>query len=62
MKQTLAIFLTALAIQAAASAAEKPKLVVAIAVDQFRYDYLCVFGRSTSRGWTACLVVVGRHG
>jgi predicted AlkP superfamily pyrophosphatase or phosphodiesterase len=43
MKQTLAFLLAALAIPAAAPGAEKPKLVVAIAVDQFRYDYLLRF-------------------
>src|SRR6202162_347595 len=50
MKQTLAILLTALAITAAASAAEKPKLVVAIAVDQFRYDYLLRFRGEYKQG------------
>src|SRR5260221_709669 len=50
MKQTLAILLTALAIPAAASAAEKPKLLVAIAVDQFRYDYLLRFRAEYKQG------------
>src|SRR5258705_2190505 len=50
MKRPLAILLTALAIPAAASAAEKPKLVVAIAVDQFRYDYLLRFGTEYKQG------------
>jgi predicted AlkP superfamily pyrophosphatase or phosphodiesterase len=51
MKQTLAILITALAIPAAATAsAEKPKLVVAIAVDQFRYDYLLRFRAEYKQG------------
>jgi predicted AlkP superfamily pyrophosphatase or phosphodiesterase len=51
MKQTLAILITALAIPAAAAAAaEKPKLVVAIAVDQFRYDYLLRFRAEYKQG------------
>src|SRR5690242_14860364 len=50
MKQTLAVLLTVLAIPAAAPAAEKPKLVVAIAVDQFRYDYLLRFRAEYKQG------------
>jgi predicted AlkP superfamily pyrophosphatase or phosphodiesterase len=42
MKKTLALLLSSL-ISASALAAEKPKLIVTIAVDQFRYDYLLRF-------------------
>src|SRR5206468_11122931 len=34
----------------AAAAAEKPKLIVAIAVDQFRYDYLLRFRAEYKQG------------
>jgi hypothetical protein len=50
MKQIFAVLLTALAIPATASTAEKPKLVVAIAVDQFRYDYLLRFRADYKQG------------
>src|SRR5216684_8182618 len=43
MKRILAIFLAAVAMAAAAPGVDKPKLVLAIAVDQFRYDYLLRF-------------------
>jgi hypothetical protein len=50
MKQIFAVLLTVLAIPAAASTAEKPKLVVAIAVDQYRYDYLLRFRAEYKQG------------
>src|SRR5579863_8199434 len=43
MKPALAVLTAVLAISSPARAAEKPKLVVAIVVDQFRYDYLLRF-------------------
>ena len=42
-RRILAFLITALALAPATAAAEKPKLVVLIAVDQFRYDYLLRF-------------------
>ena len=50
MKRIFAVLLAALAISAAAPTAEKPKLVVAIAVDQFRYDYLLRFRAEYKQG------------
>lgn len=50
IKQIFAVLLTVLAIPGAASTAEKPKLVVAIAVDQFRYDYLLRFRAECKHG------------
>ena len=50
MKRTLAVFLAVLIVPAAIIAAEKPKLVVAIAVDQFRYDYLLRFRAEYKQG------------
>ncbi len=50
MKRVLAFVFAALALCAAAVAAEKPKLVVAIVVDQFRYDYLLRFGVEYKHG------------
>src|SRR5690349_4707858 len=43
MKPTLAVLNAVLAISTMASAAERPKLVLAISIDQFRYDYLLRF-------------------
>src|SRR6266852_5198784 len=42
-RRILAFLIATLALTAVAAAAEKPKLVVLIAVDQFRYDYLLRF-------------------
>jgi predicted AlkP superfamily pyrophosphatase or phosphodiesterase len=50
VKRTLAVVLTVLIVPAAIIAAEKPKLVVAIAVDQFRYDYLLRFRAEYKQG------------
>jgi len=50
LKRTLAVFLAVLIVPAAIIAAEKPKLVVAIAVDQFRYDYLLRFRAEYKQG------------
>ena len=50
MKRKLAVFFAALGICCAAAAAEKPKLVLAIAVDQFRYDYLLRFRAEYKQG------------
>ena len=46
MKKVLALFIAA----ASLFAAEKPKLVLAIAVDQFRYDYLLRFRSEYKQG------------
>src|SRR5712664_4595246 len=50
MKRKFSVFFAALGICCAAAAAEKPKLVVAIAVDQFRYDYLLRFRAEYKQG------------
>ena len=50
MKRILAVVLAAFIAEAAVIAAEKPKLVVAIAVDQFRYDYLLRFRTEYKQG------------
>jgi len=50
MKLKFAFSFAALGICCAAAAAEKPKLVVAIAVDQFRYDYLLRFRTEYKQG------------
>jgi hypothetical protein len=50
MKRLFALISAVLAVPAAASPAEKPKLVVAIAVDQFRYDYLLRFRPEYKQG------------
>ena len=50
MKRKLALLLAALSIPATAPAAEKPKLVLALAVDQFRYDYLLRFRPEYKQG------------
>ena len=50
MKRRFAVSFAALSICCAAAAAEKPKLVVAIAVDQFRYDYLLRFRAEYKQG------------
>jgi len=42
-RRILAFLIASLTASAAAAAVEKPKLVVLIAVDQFRYDYLLRF-------------------
>ncbi len=49
MKQIFALF-TVLAMAAASSGAQTPKLVIAIAVDQFRYDYLLRFRSEYKQG------------
>jgi predicted AlkP superfamily pyrophosphatase or phosphodiesterase len=49
MKRIFAI-ITVLAIAAASSGAQTPKLVIAIAVDQFRYDYLLRFRSEYKQG------------
>jgi len=51
MKKILAILLAA----GALAAAEKPKLVLAIAVDQFRYDYLLRFRSEYKEGLASLL-------
>ena len=50
MKNIFAVLTAALALLTAARAAEKPKLVVAVAVDQSRYDYLLRFRSEYKEG------------
>ena len=50
MKRILAIFLVAAAVACAAPSVDKPKLVLAIAIDQFRYDYLLRFRSEYKQG------------
>jgi predicted AlkP superfamily pyrophosphatase or phosphodiesterase len=50
MKRKCALFFAALGICCATASAEKPRLVVAIAVDQFRYDYLLRFRAEYKQG------------
>ena len=50
MKRKLVIVFAALIVLGASYAADKPKLVVAIAVDQFRYDYLLRFRSGYKQG------------
>src|SRR5215470_427827 len=50
MKLKFVFSFAALGTCCAAAAAEKPKLVVAIAVDQFRYDYLLRFRTEYKQG------------
>ena len=50
MKRTFLIVFAALIVLGASYAADKPKLVVAIAVDQFRYDYLLRFRSEYKQG------------
>ena len=50
MKRTLVVVFAALSVKAGFSAVNKPKLVVAIAVDQFRYDYLLRFRAEYKQG------------
>ena len=51
----LAILIAALVVASSAAAAEKPKLVVLIAVDQFRYDYLLRFRGDYKQGFDRLL-------
>jgi hypothetical protein len=50
MKRKIAALITALLICVSAAAADNPKLIVAIAVDQFRYDYLLRFRSEYKQG------------
>jgi len=50
VKRTLVVVFAALSVKAGFSAVDKPKLVVAIAVDQFRYDYLLRFRAEYKQG------------
>ncbi len=50
MKRILAVAFLVVMMSGAAAAADKPKLVVAIAVDQFRYDYLLRFRAEYKKG------------
>jgi hypothetical protein len=50
----LALMLTALVL-AGASGAEKPKLILAVVVDQFRYDYLTRFRADYHAGFDRLL-------
>ena len=50
MKRIIAVIVLVVMMSGAAAAAEKPKLVVAIAVDQFRYDYLLRFRSEYKQG------------
>lgn len=52
MKKLLALLIVCVS---SAAAAPKPKLVLAIAVDQFRYDYLLRFGSEYKEGLDALL-------
>ena len=55
MKTRLALVLLALSAAAFSQTAKKPKLVVAIAVDQFRYDYLTRFRKEYTAGFDRLL-------
>src|SRR6266849_6853431 len=50
MKLTRAVLNAVIAMTTAAHAADRPKLVVAISVDQFRYDYLLRFRGEYKQG------------
>ncbi len=55
MNTRLALILLALSASAFSQTAKKPKLVVAIAVDQFRYDYLTRFRKEYTAGFDRLL-------
>ena len=55
MNRRFAILIAALGMCCTVAAAEKPKLVVAIAVDQFRYDYLLRFRTEYKQGFDRLL-------
>jgi predicted AlkP superfamily pyrophosphatase or phosphodiesterase len=57
-RQMIALFVCAFSLSLGLFAAERPKLVVAIAIDQFRYDYLTRF-RSDYHGGLNLLLTQG---